>query len=129
MSNTSYLHHVYQIRGFKYVRTQYAGDDVYIYIRHADTHIRCPECRTANILKNGTRKRMYRLPPSGHRRLYVVLSVQRIRCRDCVFAGRLPVPFAKQGVSYSKGFERYALELLRFGPPTMSPSILASVGT
>jgi transposase len=121
--------HVYQIRGFEYVRTQYAGDDVYFHIRHADSHIRCPECHTASVRKNGTRKRTYRLPPSGHRRLHVTLLVQRIRCRECVFDGQLPVPFAKPGVSYSKGFERYALELLLSAPPIMSPSISAWAGT
>lgn len=115
MSNTSYLHHVYQIRGFKHVSTQYVGDDVLFHIRHADSHIRCPECRTAGVVKNGTRKRTFRLPPAGHRRLSVTLPVQRVVCRQCHFDGQLPVPFAEQGASYSKGFARYARDLLRFG--------------
>ena len=115
MSNTSYLHHVYQIRGFKHVSTQYAGDDVLFHIQHADSHIRCPKCRTAGVVKNGTRKRTFRLPPAGHRRLSVTIPVQRIACRQCRFDGQLPLAFAEPGTSYSKGFARYARELLRFG--------------
>lgn len=115
MSNTSYLYHVYQIRGFKHVSTQYVGDDVQFHIRHADSHIRCPECRATGVVKNGTRKRTFRLPPAGHRRLSVSLPVQRVVCRQCRFDGQLPVPFAEPGMSYTKGFARYARELLRFG--------------
>lgn len=115
MSNTSYIYHVYQIRDFKHVSTQYVGDDIQFHIRHADNNVRCPECRTPGVVRNGTRKRTFRLPPAGHRRLSVTLPVQRVVCRHCRFDGQLPVPFAESGASYSKGFSRYARDLLRFG--------------
>lgn len=115
MSNTSFLYHIYQIRGFKHVNTQYVDQSAIFHIRYADTQFRCPECLSANIVRNGTRKRKFRLPPTGHWKTSVTLDAQRIRCRDCGFDGQLPIPFAKPGVSYSKGFERYALDLLRFG--------------
>lgn len=115
MSNTSYLYHVYQMRGIRHVNTRYAGDTVTFHVRHADSRIRCPICLSANLVKNGSRKRTYRLPPTGHKKLFAAIDAQRICCRDCGFDGQLPVEFAKPGVSYSKGFERYALELLRFG--------------
>ena len=115
MSNTSYLYHTYQIHGFKHVRTYYGEGEILFYIRHAESHIRCPECRTGNVVKNGCRKRIFRLTPSGRKKQAVCLSVQRIICRECAFKGQLPVPFAKPGASYVKCFERYALDLLKFG--------------
>lgn len=115
MSNTSYLYHVYQMRGIKHISTQYSGNTASFHVHHAESYIRCPNCRTADVIRNGVRKRTYRLPPSGHWKVFAVIDAQRIRCRECDFDGQLPVSFAKQGVSYTKGFERYALDLLRFG--------------
>jgi len=115
MSTTSYLYHAYQIHGFKHVSTQYGEGEILFHIRHADSHIRCPECLTAKVVKNGCRKRTLRLLPTGRRKQFVSLPVQRIICRKCGFDGQLPVPFAKPGVSYARCFERYALDLLRFG--------------
>jgi len=115
MSNTSYLYHVHQIQGFKHVSTHYGDGEILFHIRHADNHIRCPKCLTARVVKNGCRKKRYRLLPAGRRKQFVSLSVQRIICRECGFDGQLPVPFAKPGASYAKCFERYALDLLRFG--------------
>ncbi len=115
MSSTSYLYHTYQMHGFKYLRTQYGPCEATFHIRHADSHIRCPDCLTSNVIRNGCRKRTFRLPPAGSRKLFVSLPVQRITCRECGFRGQLPVPFAKQGASYAKCFERYVKDLLRFG--------------
>lgn len=115
MSTTSYLYHAYQIRGFKFVSTEYSGDDIRFRIDFSDTSIRCPECHTAKVTKNGSRIRTFRLPPTNNKKLFVTLPVQRVICQDCRFDGQLPIPFAPEGTSYSKSFERCALDLLRFG--------------
>jgi len=45
--------------------------------------------------------------------VWFALDVQRIECQDCQHLGQVRLGFADPQVSYSRGFERYALELLQ----------------
>ena len=115
MSTNAFLHNTFGIRGFDLIATRWKDGDTYFHLRHAPRSLACPECEGRNLQMNGTRKRTFRLPPIGHKQTFAVLDAQRIRCRRCGYDGQVPVSFAQSRKSYSKGFERYARELLQFG--------------
>ena len=115
MATNSDLQYLYGIHGFDIIRTQYPGGTTHLHLQHAKRSIRCPDCLSARVIKNGTGSRTLRLTPTGNRPAFVVLQTQRIRCCRCPFRGWLPVPFADPRRTYTRAFERYALELLDFG--------------
>jgi len=66
-----------------------------------------------NIILMGTKPRYIRGIPVGQKEVWFALDVQRIECQDCQHLGQVRLGFADPQVSYSRGFERYALELLQ----------------
>src|SRR3954462_7836821 len=51
--------------------------------------------------------------PIGPRATFVVLPISRVECRACGVVRQVKIPFADPRRSYTKAFERYALELGR----------------
>lgn len=51
--------------------------------------------------------------PIGGRPVWVLLPVQRVECRRCGLVQRVDVAFADRRRSYTRAFERYALDLCR----------------
>ena len=115
MSTNSFIQNTYNIHGFDLTSTQWKGGNTYFHLRHAERALRCPECRCWGVRKNGIRQRTIRLPPVGHKQVFAVLDAQRIHCRGCGYDGQAAISFAEPRKSYSKGFERYAYDLLKFG--------------
>jgi transposase len=115
VSTNSFLQNTYNIYGFYLISTKWEGGSTYFHLRYTSRSLRCPECGGWGIQKNGVRKRTIRLPPVGRKKVFAVLDAQRIRCRGCGYDGQAAISFADPRKSYSKGFERYAHELLKFG--------------
>jgi len=115
VSTNAFLHNTYNIRGFDVIGTHWKGGNTYFRLRHARRSLRCPECFCRGVKKNGTRQRTFRLPPTGGKQAFAVLDVQRIVCNGCGYDGQCAVHFAESRKSYSKGFERYVHDLLKFG--------------
>ena len=111
--SSSILSHVWGIVGYDYLRTEYIGGKIIFHIDHKSSKLRCPICRSQNIILRGTKPRYIRGIPVGHKEVWFALDVQRIECQDCQHLGQVRLGFADPQVSYSRGFERYALELLQ----------------
>ena len=115
MATNADLNHTYGIQGFDVHRTQYDGGMTTLHLRYAKSSIRCPRCLSADVLRNGTGHRTFRLPPTGSRPAFAALQTQRIRCPHCRFVGQLPIPFAEPRRTYTRAFGRYVLDLMKFG--------------
>jgi transposase len=111
--STSLLYHGFGIQGYKYVRTAYEGGQVIFTIRQESKTYRCSACGSRNVRPKGQVERRFRSLPIGSRPTFVVLSIPRVACRDCGVVRQVEVAFADPRRSYTKAFERYALELSR----------------
>lgn len=115
MATNADLLHLYRIYDCDVHRTQYLEGNTILHLRYAPRAVRCPQCRAPGVVKNGTGSRILRLVPTGNRQAFAKLQTQRIRCPQCRFSGWLPVPFADPWRTYTRAFERYALDLIAFG--------------
>ena len=111
--STSLLYHAFGIRGYEYVRTDYEGGQVIFTIRQEPETCRCSACGSARVIRRGQVERRFRSLPIGGRATFVVLPIPRVECRACGVVRQVEVPFADPRRSYTKAFERYALELSR----------------
>ncbi len=111
--STSLLYHGFGIRGYSYVKTEYEGGKVIFTVRQEAHALRCAACRSRRVIRRGYCQRRFRSIPIGSRPVQAVLDVPRVSCLDCGAVRQVPVGFADERRSYTKGFERYVLELSR----------------
>jgi transposase len=111
--STSLLYHAFGIRGYEYVRTDYRGGETIFTIRQDPEDCRCSACGSRDVVSRGHAERRFRCVPIGSRPTAVVLPIPRVECRGCGFVRQVEVPFADPRRSYTRSFERYALELSR----------------
>lgn len=111
--STSILYHGFGIRGYQYVKADFEGGRVVFSVRQDTEHLRCPACDSSRVVRRGSCQRRFRCIPIGFHPVQIVLDVPRVGCQDCAAVRQVPVGFADEQRSYTRGFERYALELVR----------------
>jgi transposase len=111
--STSLLYHAFGIRGYEYVRTEYQGGQVIFTIHQEPKTCRCPACGAREVQPRGHVRRRFRSLPIGSRATSVALAIPRVECRACGAVRQVEVRFAEARRSYTRSFERYALELSR----------------
>jgi transposase len=107
------LYHAFGIRGYDYVRTDYRGGATIFTIRQDPEDCRCSACGSREVISRGHAERRFRCVPIGSHPTAVVLPIPRVECRACGSVRQVEVPFADPRRSYTRAFERYALELSR----------------
>ena len=111
--STSLLYHAFCIRGYEYVRTEYQGGEVIFTIRQEPKTLRCKSCGSRDVHPRGRVERQFRSLPIGSRPTTIVFPIPRVACRACGLVRQVKVDFADPRRTYTKAFERYALELSR----------------
>jgi transposase len=109
--STSLLYHGFGVKGYDYVHTKYQGGAVTFTIQPKPFSLRCPECRSHKVIRRGTVPRLFRTLPIGGKAVWLCLAVQRVQCLLCGVLRQTRIGFADPRRSYTKAFERYALEL------------------
>jgi transposase len=111
--STSFLYHGFGIRGYQYIKSQYKGGCVIFTIRQNPFDLRCSSCGSQQVIRRGKVFRRFRGLPIGRKRVWIVMGIQRVLCLTCGLLRQVKVAFANPRQSYTKAFERYALELSR----------------
>jgi len=111
--STSLLYHGFGIRGYHYVRTEYNDCQVTFSIRQEPESYRCSACGSGQVISRGQADRRFRSLPIGSRATFVVLPIPRVECLACGVVRQVKIGFGDPRRSYTKSFERYALELSR----------------
>ena len=111
--STSLLSHAFGIRGYRYTRTDYRDGQTIFTIRQEPETCRCSACGSPKVQSRGQVQRRFRTVPIGSRTTLVVLPIPRVECLACGAVRQVKIPFADPRRSYTKAFERYALELGR----------------
>jgi transposase len=111
--STSLLYHAFAIRGYEYVRTEYQGGEVVFTIRQEPKTVRCQACGSRDVQPRGQVARRFLSLPIGSRSTALVLRIPRVACQACGVVRQVKLDFADPRRTYTKAFERYALELSR----------------
>ena len=111
--STGLLYHAFGIRGYEYVRTEYRGGQVIFAIDQECKTLRCAACGSRDVQPRGRVQRQFRSLPIGSRATSLVFPIPRVACRACGVIRQVEFTFADPRRTYTKAFERYALELSR----------------
>ena len=111
--STSLLYHGFGIRGYAYMRTEYHHGQVFFTIRQEADTLRCSACGSRDVRSRGHAERRFKSLPIGGKPVNIVFSIPRVECAVCKAIRQMGIGFADRRRSYTKPFERYALDLLR----------------
>jgi transposase len=111
--STSLLYHAFGIRGYKYTRTEYDNGKVIFTIYQEPETYRCSACGSREVISRGQVERRFLSLPIGGRGTTVGFAIPRVECQACELVRQVEISFADARRSYTKSFERYALELSR----------------
>ncbi|MBW1679274.1 MAG: ISL3 family transposase [Deltaproteobacteria bacterium] len=111
--STSLLYHGFGVRNYKYINTLYEGGFVIFTIRQDPKELACSSCGSHRVIRRGQVRRRFRTIPIGLKPVWIELAIGRVFCPACDLVRQVKVEFADQRRSYTKAFERYALELSR----------------
>ena len=113
--STSILYHCFGItgRGIHYVHARFEKGCTIFGIEQDPTTYRCSHCGSRKVKKKGSVSRLWRTLPIGQRPTFIEWVVQRLRCLSCGVVRQVKIPFADPDRRYTRGFERYVLELSR----------------
>ncbi len=111
--STSLLYHAFGVRGYRHRKTEYVEGAVIFRIEQPRESCRCSACGSEDVLGRGQSVRRFRTVPIGGKPVYLDLAVPRVECRQCEVVRQVKIGFADPRVTYTKAFQRYALELLR----------------
>ena len=111
--STSLLYHAFGVRGYRYVTTEYVEGGVAFTIEQPRESYHCSVCGAEDVIGRGENLRRFRTVSIGGKPVYLVLAVPRVECRCCGAVRQVKIRFADPRVSYTKAFQRYALELSR----------------
>jgi len=110
--------HVYKLivswvwnTGYKHVSAEFSAGSVIFTITQDRLMLRCSECNSRHVICKGTKIRLFRMIPIGTKKVYLKFAIQRILCCLCGVIRQVKFGFADNRFSYTKGFERYVLEL------------------
>ena len=111
--STTLLDRSFGLHGYQYLKTQHQGSEVYFHVR--DPKPQCAACSSTNVVRDGSKTRVFRLVTIGRRNAFAVLELPRLRCRDCGAKRQARLRFADPMKTYARSFQRLVLDLLELG--------------
>jgi transposase len=109
--STSLLYHGWGVRGYYLVGQEFAAGRIVPVIAQEDWRLRCPACGSARVIRSGQFEREFRTVPIGRKAVFLRLPIQRVECLECGVIRQVKVGFADARRSYTRSFERLALNL------------------
>ena len=73
--STSLLYHGFGVRGYRYVKTEYAEGEVVLTIEQPRESYACSDCGSAEVIGRGQNYRRFRTVPIGRKRVYLGWSL------------------------------------------------------
>ena len=111
--STSLLYHAFGLRGYRPVSSSYEDRRVTFRIRQPRDQLRCSACGSDNVWAQGRVTRTFRTVPIGLKPVQIEFAVPRVHCFGCDRIRQVKLRFADPRKSYTRSFERYALDLSR----------------
>lgn len=113
LMSTSLLYHGFGVRGYDYVKSKYEGGAVTFTLQPKAFDLQCSACSSRNVIRRGKVERQFRSLPIGRKPVWFSLALQRVECLACGLVRQMKIGFADPRRTYTRSFERYALDLSR----------------
>jgi transposase len=109
--STSLLYHAWGLVGYRQQRIDFQDGAIRLVLAQGSKSLCCSHCGSRAVMRAGEVIRQFRSLPIGAKPVWVQLGVPRLCCAGCGKTRQALIGFADPRVSYTRSFERYALEL------------------
>ncbi len=110
--STSLIYQGFGVYGYKYFKTECREGKIFIHIKKRPEYQYCADCESRNVAKKGHVKRELKTLPIVKKKVYLVLHLHRLYCRDCGAIKLEPLLIAFPKKHWSKALFRYIVDLL-----------------
>lgn len=100
--NASFMYHNLGIREQECTRMQ-------------KKHICCPRCGSKHVISSGHTVREIRSVPIGSRQIILMMSIQKVECKECGCIRNEDLKFTRGKRRYTRCFERFVQDLSKMG--------------
>jgi transposase len=111
--STSLFYHAFGVRGYQFQRFTYGRGEVVATIERNPEKLCCAACGSKDVIHQGSVVRSFRTLPIGSQPVRLLTTIPRLECHQCGSLRQAKIGFAEPRRTYTKSFERYALELSR----------------
>ncbi|ADU61411.1 MAG: ISL3 family transposase [Pseudodesulfovibrio sp.] len=111
--STSLMYHAFGLTGFDYVRQSFVAGNIIFDVRPKPKLVRCPECKSQEVVRRGSFERWLRTVPIGFKPVWLCVEAPRVECRKCGCVRRIDLKIAEPRRWYTRAFERFALALTK----------------
>lgn len=111
--STSLLYHGFGVVGYRYIRTDYQAGDIIFTLKRKDFSVRCPVCKSKDVIRHGALPRWLHSLPIGRKSTYIKTEIPRVECKECGIIRQADIGFADPRYTYTRALGRYVLELAR----------------
>jgi len=73
--------------------------------------LKCPDCRSREVIRFGQTSRCFKLLPVGSRKVEMVVRIPRVQCKRCGAIKQVRLAFAEAKKHYSRSLERFVIDL------------------
>jgi len=110
----SLLYHTNQITNIQENKTEYSSDKVVFHVHYNPKEELCPCCESKEYSLKGIKLRKLKLPPVGDKLAFLLVKLNRLKCLECDQIWWPSLPFARAKKRFTKSFERFVIELMKF---------------
>lgn len=111
----SLLYHTNQITNIQEKKSvEYFSDKIVFHVQYIPKGELCPCCGSKEYTSKGLKIRKLKLAPLGDKAALLSVTLNRLKCLDCDQIWWPPLSFARAKKRFTKSFERFVIELMRF---------------
>ena len=110
----SLLYHTNQISDVQVKNTEYFNDKIVFHVLYEPKKTLCPCCGWTEHSFKGNKIRKLKMAPLGNKAAFLSVELYRLKCGNCSHVWWPILSFAKAKKRFTKSFEQYVVELMRF---------------
>lgn len=111
----SFLYHAFGVREQECSGVRYEDKRIILQLQTREEKLRCPCCKSKDIICSGSHIRTIRSVPLGSKEILLEMKFQRIGCKSCGCIRQENVHFVTGKQRYSSKFKKLVVELSRIG--------------
>lgn len=93
----SLLHEIFGVsKSYRSTGTEVKHGGVFLSVEPLDSALKCPKCRSREVIRRGKRTRRVQTLPIGFHPVYLEVEVPRCQCKACQHIFEISPPFAQR---------------------------------
>lgn len=109
--STNVLYRAIGLAGYQHVSTLDEKGKFKLFMEPPASAVRCPGCRSTEVIRRGTYQRQVHLPPIGQRKTLVFIRTPRVECRKCNTVRVIRLPSVVPNKNHTHSFVRMVVDL------------------